>query len=423
MIKAKNDKYETDKKYLNEDVHIFLKPLVVDIIKKKPVDVLDFIIFWCQTRKGQQQLCDRKPLTDKKSVTNIQLPIKKQLDSFHANNPQQQEKTLPNCQSETRTPDSTENEEDILHEENQKEMEWLQKRHSQKKKKMAISAEVYAQENIKDFVPRVVPKTIDQIEKIKFILGKNFMFNGLDGNDQQIVINAMEIKDYQTGDLVIKQGDDGNELFIVDNGLLKCTQKRANLETEVFLKNYEPGGLFGELALMYNVPRAASITALEPSRLFALDRQTFNNIVKVSVMKQRERFEAFLEKIDILKDLNMSEKAKICDCLRTERFARGELVIKEKEIGDKFYLVQEGTAEAFKLDERGQEMRVFEYKENDYFGELALLGGNFRKASIRVTSEELVVASIDKESFKRLLGPIETILERNSERYKKYTNK
>lgn len=54
---------------------------------------------------------------------------------------------------------------------------------------------------------------------------------------------------------------------------------------EIFIKNYTTGGLFGELALMYNVPWAASIMATEHSSCFALDWATFNNIVKVSVMK------------------------------------------------------------------------------------------------------------------------------------------
>lgn len=59
-------------------------------------------------------------------------------------------------------------------------------------------------------------------------------------------------------------------------------------------------------------------------------------------------------------------------------------------------------------------------KENDYFGELALLNDNPRAANIKVTSDEVIVASIDRASFKRLLGPLEIILERNAERYKSY---
>jgi cAMP-dependent protein kinase regulator len=408
MKTQSTEKYAEHKKYLDENVQVHIKPLMVEILKQRPADVLGFMVDWCQARRVKLDP-SRKPLTEKKSVTLGN-------EQKHKISSQQKTKPVPE------TPESSVNDADSAEEDNEKQMAWINKRKSQQKKKMAISAEVYGKSNFDDFEARVVPKTPEEMAKIRKILGNNFMFNSLDEKGQEIVMNAMEIKEYAAGDNVIRQGDDGNELFIVDTGLLKCTQKRANVEEEVFLKNYEPGGLFGELALMYNVPRAASIVAVEPSRLFALDRMTFNCIVKGSVIKMRERFEQFLNKIDILKDLDDQEKAKICDCLITERFQKGDLVIKEGDQGEKFYLLQEGSAEAFKTDSHGKETKVYEYKENDYFGELALLNSNMRKASIRVTSDKLVVASIDKESFKRLLGPIEGILERNQERYQKYAD-
>jgi len=53
------------------------------------------------------------------------------------------------------------------------------------------------------------------------------------------------------------------------------------------LVNYGPGGTFGELALLYNAPRAASIKALEDSVLYSLNRQTFNIIVRDAIIKRR----------------------------------------------------------------------------------------------------------------------------------------
>lgn len=75
--------------------------------------------------------------------------------------------------------------------------------------------------------------------------------------------------------------------------------------------------------------------------------------------------------------LSPYEREKICDCLIPEYFKKGDLIIKQGEEGEKFFLIQEGTAEALK-DKDGKEEKVFEYKENDYFGELALLDGDKR---------------------------------------------
>jgi len=92
--------------------------------------------------------------------------------------------------------------------------------------------------------------------------------------------------------------------------------------------NYEKDSAFGELALLYNTPRAASIKALTDSILFALDRETFNHIVKEAVMKRREIFSSFLSKITLLDTLTPIEKDKICDCLKIEKYNKGDYVIK-----------------------------------------------------------------------------------------------
>ena len=69
----------------------------------------------------------------------------------------------------------------------------------------------------------------------------------------------MEERNFQPNDFVIKQGDDGDVLFVVDSGELSCTKRFGQDTTETYLKTYVPGESFGELALLYNVPRAASI--------------------------------------------------------------------------------------------------------------------------------------------------------------------
>ena len=148
-------------------------------------------------------------------------------------------------------------------------------------KKFAISAEAYGDYNkMDDFVPKIVEKTDEQKKQIIDTLKESFMFSSLEGKALEIVIDAMEIRSFQPGDSVIKQGDDGQELFVVFDGTLECTKQMEPQGEPKFLKNYKSGDVFGELALMYNAPRAATITAKEESTCFCLDRDTFNAIVK-----------------------------------------------------------------------------------------------------------------------------------------------
>ena len=300
----------------------------------------------------------------------------------------------------------------------------LEQLRNQGKKKMAISAESYGTYNkMAEFKPPVVPKSDAQKAEIRSVLQISFMFNTLDDKDFEIIINAMDIRTYHPNEWVIRQGDDGAELFVVSSGKLKCEKVFPGQTAPTFLKWYGRGEVFGELALMYNAPRAASICAVEESLCYSLDRDTFNNIVKTAAIKRRELYENFLKKVEILAELEAYERAKLCDCLKTERFSKGDYIIHEGEIGDKFYFVQEGTAEALK-NEGGKEVKVFEYKENDYFGELALLDDDSkRKASIKVTSDFIKVAVMNKLTFKRILGPIENILKRNAGKYQHFLKK
>lgn len=91
------------------------------------------------------------------------------------------------------------------------------------------------------------------------------MFSALEEKDLSIVIDAMKEVSFQANDVVIKQGDDGDDLYVVESGQLSCHRVMKEGEAPTLLKNYEPGEAFGELALLYNAPRAATITATKPS--------------------------------------------------------------------------------------------------------------------------------------------------------------
>ena len=146
------------------------------------------------------------------------------------------------------------------------------------------------------------------------------------------------------------------------------------------------GSCVGELALLYNTPRAATITADTPSLLWSLDRANFSNIVKDAAMKKREKYDEFLKTVDILTDMDLYERGKLGDALKEERFKKDDMVIMEGTEGNIFYIISEGTAQAVKGGKN-----VKDYVRGEYFGERALLTNEKRAASIIATTDLVVV--------------------------------
>lgn len=120
------------------------------------------------------------------------------------------------------------------------------------------------------------------------------MFNALDEKEFEIVVDSIEECKINTGNVVIKEGDEGDCMYVVESGILTCTKHFKGNAEPTFLKEYNPGDGFGELALLYNAPRAATIKAKNEAVVWRLDRDTFNHIVKNAAAKKREKYENFL---------------------------------------------------------------------------------------------------------------------------------
>ena len=213
----------------------------------------------------------------------------------------------------------------------------------------SVSAEAFGTWNQKSaFQARVIPKSEDAKTAINEKLSMAFMFSALDENEKKIVVDAMEEIKVDVNDVVIQEGDQGDCLFVVGTGTLSCTKIFKGNTDPTFLKSYTPGDAFGELALLYNAPRAATITAIEACLLWKLDRDTFNHIVKDSAQKKREKYEQFLEKVQIFATMEPYERSKLADAFTERRYKEGEYIIREGESGNEFFLLQEGRAIATK---------------------------------------------------------------------------
>ena len=202
------------------------------------------------------------------------------------------------------------------------------------------------------------------------------MFDALNPKDTKAIIDAIVPTEKKAGDVIIKEGDDGDNFYVVESGNLDCTKRLKPEDAEdTHLKVYQPGESFGELALLYNAPRAATIVAKTDVELWSLDRMTFTHILKTAMQKKRDMYDEFLDQVEILKTLSKEERHKLADALKDQWHEAGDYVIREGDKnGDTFFMIMEGEAMATKILEPGKPAQnVKDYGPGDYFGERALL--------------------------------------------------
>jgi len=391
------------KKYILEVLDPMLEEMVSDVLAEMPPKPLDFMVAWLQKRSGL-------PLSGKVSVKTKNKMLKQELGHFMDSLGEASSGIALGSKAE----DDEEEEEDDDDDDCDEIPESFRKAEATfNTARQSVSAEAYGTWNEKKaFTPPKHEKTPEQEERLKGTLMKSFMFNNLDSKDMDICVLAMKEVKFKQEEKAILEGEDGDFLFVIESGQLDCI-KTIDGEEKV-VKTCSPGDVFGELALLYNCPRAASVVAKETSICWQLDRESFNHIVKDAAVKRRNKYDSFLKSVAIFSNFSAYERSQISDCLKSETFKEGECIVKQDEPGDKFYIIEAGSLYAEK-DLLGKKDRVMEYKVGDYFGELALLKNQPRAASVKVASETCQVLSMSRLSFNKMLGPLQSILRKGYE--------
>ncbi|QPG72774.1 hypothetical protein FOA43_000075 [Brettanomyces nanus] len=266
-------------------------------------------------------------------------------------------------------------------------------------RRTSVSAEAMNPDSFKDnWKPPMHQLTHEQLQRLNDSAVKNFLFGQLDKESLQIVIFALEEKRIPKNTEIIKQGDQGDYFYLVERGAVSyyVDGKKVNTSAD--------GSSFGELALMYNSPRAATVIADTECILWALDRMTFRRILLDRTSKKRSMYDRFLRDVPLLKSLSSYERSKLADALNTESYETDQNVVTQGEDGENFYFIEDGTADVIKDGSIVQKLT-----KGHYFGELALLYDLPRQATVKATSP-LKVVTLGKSGFQRLLGPAVEVL-------------
>ncbi|XP_043980029.1 endoplasmin [Gambusia affinis] len=290
-------------------------------------------------------------------------------------------------------------------------------------RRASVCAEAFnPDEDEEDKEPRVThPKTDGQRQRLQEACRDILLFKNLDPEQMSQVLDAMFEKFCTEGEHIIDQDDDGDNFYVIESGTFNIFVKIEG--TEKLVGSYDNQGSFGELALMYNTPRAATIIATSPGALWCLDRLTFRRIIVKNNAKKRKMYEAFIETLPLLTSLEVSERMKVVDVLSTRVYNDSQQIIAQGDLADSFYIVESGQvritmkrSRTKKDEEEEEELDIATCTRGQYFGELALVTNKPRAASAyAVGSVKCLV--LDVKAFERLLGPCMDIMKRNIANY------
>lgn len=294
-------------------------------------------------------------------------------------------------------------------------------------RRAGVAAEGMSASQVKEYVKPLYHKDEATKDRIKAVIKGSekmqVLFGHLDAGSLEDIVNAFQEVTRHKGEDVIKQGAEGDCLYIISEGVVDVFVARPGTGAGKGAKvvTLGAGALFGELALMYSAPRAATVTITSDScKLWQLDREPFKMLLAQQSQQTYEMYEGWLSEVDILKALNRYELSRLSELLESTLFDAGEQIIKQGEPADKFYILEDGACAAYIQGDKG-EKKVKDYtNRGEYFGEIALLTKEPRKATVRAGAQGCSVLSVSAEDFASVLGPIQDILKKDVEKYPQY---
>ncbi len=256
------------------------------------------------------------------------------------------------------------------------------------------------------------------------------LFEGLDAAEVELLADAARIVQLVPTQLVVKQGDGGASMFLVESGRLKV--EVSDGATTRVARNLHAGEVFGEIALLTGARRTATVSALDYATLIELSSDALEPLVRrreqildgmSELLASRElRFETrsdlarrmrahlvgqevggaelgvaeletLLGKVPLFAPLQASERAVLAGRATVRRYTAGAAVVRQGEKGRSLFIVQSGAVTVQRKD-----AALARLGAGAMFGELGLLTGERRSADV-LAGPETVIVEISRSDF------------------------
>jgi len=257
----------------------------------------------------------------------------------------------------------------------------------------------------------LAPLAIGRDERAQLIRSI-ILFHDLSDQEVRALASRLTVQRLDAGEVIFRQGDLGEKFYIVQAGGVELVAEQPGMGRRV-LARLGKGAYFGEMALLEGRPRAATARATEETQLLALGKAHFDEFVdrhEAAAEKIAETANGIraLRQIPLFSELDDHQIAAILTRLSPERFSKDAIIIRQGDLGDKFYVVREGEVRVSRQD-NGSARVVATLGKGEYFGEIALLQNVPRTATV-TASTDVQLWSLGAKDFLALVGASATAL-------------
>jgi len=232
------------------------------------------------------------------------------------------------------------------------------------------------------------------------VLQKHFLFAGLEDNERNSVIDYMIMQKVSAGEVIFSQGDAGDCCYIIQGGVFTVTIT----DQPNFSKQLRSKHTFGELAMLYDVNRTATVTCKEAGSIWQMSGDCFRDCMEKLSDKHLATALSFLDSDPNFSKMEPEDRKKLAGACTVQVFCRNEQILREGEVGDWMFIVIEGNVQT--VDRHGNAVIK---KPGTILGSAGLMYTKQQVSGAKAIDNVMCLA-LGKGNLERLIGPVEEVL-------------
>lgn len=217
------------------------------------------------------------------------------------------------------------------------------------------------------------------------------LFSDLKKEELSRVMDKIQAKRFDPGKAICREGDPGNSIYIISHGKVAVSRSHPS-KGKMILNELKEGDFFGEFGFFSNSRRQATVEALADTEVLEITKEDLQKIIQEFPSVSQVLFKFYKERVldnllaasPLFQSFSPADRRQILDHLTQEEFPAGRTILEEGTPGDCLFIIKSGEVEVFTSDLKGEKLVLATLKEGDYFGEISLITGRPRSASVKV---------------------------------------